>query len=103
MPHTHSVHAYDSFRRDIPWQAAQYICMLCDEKLGEESERPRDSIWKLSPLSPLSTDGNGSGTSGRYDGGVRACWRGEAWYPWKCEAENGGNDARLTDMGEGGT
>lgn len=47
--------------------------MLCDEKLGEESERPRDSMWKLSPLSPLSTDGNGSGASGRLDGGVSAC------------------------------
>ena len=103
MPQIHSVQAYDSFKRDIPWQAAQYICILCDEKLGEESDRPRDSIWKLSPLSPLSTDGNGSGASGRYEGGVRACWRGEAWYPWKCEAENGGRDARLTDIGEGGT
>jgi hypothetical protein len=47
--------------------------MACEEKLGDESDKPRDSMWKLSPLSPLSTDGNGSGASIAYDGGVRAC------------------------------
>lgn len=75
----HSVHAYDSLSNEMPWHAAQYICVPTDVKLGDESDRPRDSIWKLSPLSPLSTDGNGSGASGRYEGGVRACWSGEAW------------------------
>jgi hypothetical protein len=79
MPQMHSVQAYDSLSSEMPWQAAQYIWMACDEKLGDESERPRDSMWKLSPLSPLSTEGNGSGASGRFEGGVSACWRGEAW------------------------
>lgn len=77
--------------------------MFVEEKLGDESESPCDSIWKLSPLSPLSTEGKGSGTSGIYDGGVSACCKGEAWYPWKWEAENGGIDARFTETGDGGT
>lgn len=65
MPQMHSVHAYDSFSSETPWHAAQYIWMLCEEKLGDESDKPRDSMWKLSPLSALSTDGKGSGASGR--------------------------------------
>ena len=53
-----------------PWQAAQQICTAWEEKLGDESESPAASMLKTPPL---STDGKGSGTSGAYDGGVRAC------------------------------
>lgn len=62
----------------------------------------------------LSIEGNGSRSWGLVrEGGVKALWRGEAVYvagpcwnwPWvgRADMENGGREAQVMDIGEGGT
>jgi hypothetical protein len=61
-------------------------------------------MWKVTPDAADSRDDSTEGNGCRSDiscgGGVSALCNGDWLYDWKCEAANGGREARLSVCGD---